>query len=171
MSDFTIIDGPVYISSSLATALRGCHISEQVREFHTMIDEPAPSVPTVPDHDAVRQRLALVLEECTELMEAAGMAKAWLKGMYFLRGALKSNAVHIAPNLVAMTDALADQDYVVEGTRQRFGIDGGPIANEVHRSNMAKRGAGKDAAGKWQKPEGWTPPDIDGELCKQGWKK
>lgn len=29
----------------------------------------------------------------------------------------------------------------------------------------------KRADGKHMKPEGWTPPDVAGELVKQGWKK
>ena len=63
-----------------------------------------------------------------------------------------------------------DLDYVVEGTRLEFEIDGGPIAVEVHRSNMAKVGGPVREDGKRLKPPGWTPPDIAGELRKQGWK-
>lgn len=47
------------------------------------------------------------------------------------------------------------------------GIDVRPLFAEVQRSNLAKAG-GKVIDGKLRKPEGWTPPDIRGELIKQG---
>jgi hypothetical protein len=49
-------------------------------------------------------------------------------------------------------------------------IDGAPIAAEVHRANMAKVGGPKSPTGKQLKPPGWTPPDIFGELKRQGWE-
>ena len=73
-------------------------------------------------------------------------------------------------NLVELVDALADLDYVVEGTRIEFGINGKPIADAVHAANMAKVGGGIRGDGKINKPEGWQPPDIAGELRKQGWE-
>jgi predicted HAD superfamily Cof-like phosphohydrolase len=63
---------------------------------------------------------------------------------------------------------MADLDYVVEGTRLEFGIDGEPIAAEVHRANMAKTEGPVAPDGKRLKPPGWTPPDIAGVLRKQG---
>jgi predicted HAD superfamily Cof-like phosphohydrolase len=72
-------------------------------------------------------------------------------------------------DLVEMVDALADIDYVVEGTRLEFGVKGEPIAAEVHRTNMTKLGGGTDASGKRTKPPGWQPPDIETLLVEQGW--
>ena len=69
----------------------------------------------------------------------------------------------------AFADALADLDYVIEGTRLEFGIDGWPIAQAVHKSNMAKVGSKVREDGKILKGPDWTPPDIAGELRKQGW--
>ena len=66
-------------------------------------------------------------------------------------------------------DALADLDYVVEGSRLSFGVHGDAIADEVHRANMTKMGGGRDEHGKVKKPEGWTPPDIEKCLRDQGW--
>lgn len=76
-------------------------------------------------------------------------------------------------DLVEFADALADLDYVIEGTRLEFGINGAPIAAEVHRSNLSKLGPNGPMLredGKILKPPGWTPPDIAGELRKQGWQ-
>jgi predicted HAD superfamily Cof-like phosphohydrolase len=77
----------------------------------------------------------------------------------------------IRVDLPELADALADLDYVVEGARLEFGINGAPIATEVHRANMAKLDGPVREDGKKQKPEGWKPPDIESELRKQGWEK
>lgn len=123
-------------------------LRDQVAEFHAMIGEPAPDSPmTKPPTSLLAQRIGFIESEVDELEEAIERR-----------------------DLVDIADALADIVYFVEGTFQRLGIDSGPILAEVHRSNMAKRGAGKDANGKWQKPNGWTQPDIAGELRKQGWR-
>ena len=81
-------------------------------------------------------------------------------------------AIHnaeIKVRLPEFIDATHDLDYVVEGTRLECGVDGAPIAAEVHRANMAKAHGPMREDGKRLKPEGWTPPDIEGELVKQGW--
>jgi predicted HAD superfamily Cof-like phosphohydrolase len=51
-------------------------------------------------------------------------------------------------------------DYVVEGTRLEFGIDGESIAEEVHRTNMLKTDGPTSPEGKRLKPPGWEPPRI-----------
>ena len=76
---------------------------------------------------------------------------------------------HVNVKMADLADGLADIDYVVEGTRLEFGIDGDAIAEEVHRANMAKAGGPIAPNGKRLKPPGWTPPDIEGELRKQRW--
>ena len=68
--------------------------------------------------------------------------------------------------------ALAGLDYVVEGARLEFGINGLPIADEVHRANMAKAGGPKRADGKHMKPEGWTPHEVHrANMAKAGGPK
>ena len=72
-----------------------------------------------------------------------------------------------------MSRALGEEigaEAVVEGCRVEMGINGAPIAAEVHRANMAKVGGPISPQGKRLKPPGWTPPDIEGELRKQGWR-
>ncbi len=76
----------------------------------------------------------------------------------------------IMVDIAALADACADLAYVVEGTNLEFGINGDEIMAEVHRANMTKAGGGKDEHGKAIKPPGWTPPDIEGVLRKQGWQ-
>jgi predicted HAD superfamily Cof-like phosphohydrolase len=74
-----------------------------------------------------------------------------------------------ANDLVEIADALADIIYIACGTAVSYGIPLDKVFEEVHRSNMAKLVDGKVLRredGKVQKPEGWTPPDIEGVLKK-----
>ena len=147
---------------------------KHVREFHTAFGCPAPSKPTVPPDDRLRLRLRLVLEEVTELFDACAVCEEIAGQLHGALIELESGGDGIffkdEYDMVKVADALADIDYVVEGMRLELGIDGEPIAAEVHRSNMAKVGATQREDGKILKPPGWTPPDIEGELRKQGWE-
>lgn len=51
--------------------------------------------------------------------------------------------------------------------RLELGIE----ASEVHRANMTKATGPIAPNGKRMKPPGFRPPDIVGELKKQGWKR
>lgn len=153
-------------------------LREQVKAFHYMIGAPVLSTPDVPPEDRVRLRLRLIAEEFVELLDAAlGKPSPRDGDAWELWNLLTSQALYdyinkapLAVNLPEFADALADLDYVIEGSRLEFGITGAPIAAIVHASNMAKRGGPVDASGKQRKPEGWQPPDIAGELRRQGWK-
>jgi predicted HAD superfamily Cof-like phosphohydrolase len=79
-------------------------------------------------------------------------------------------------DMVKVADGIADSIYVLLGTAIAFGIDLEPIWEAVHDSNMKKvRHDMSDEANntihKVVKPEGWQPPDIEGLLKAQGWKK
>lgn len=91
------------------------------------------------------RRARLIVTEAAEFCDAAGTA-----------------------NMVEMVDALADLLVVVYGTACEMGVDLEPVFAEVHRSNMSKNG-GKDEGGKVLKGDTYSPPDIAGELVKQGW--
>src|SRR5688572_17230344 len=140
-------------------------IRDQVLEFHRAFGVPVAEKPGVPSDERVRLRLMLVAEEFVELLEDIGVDA---ESVDFIEYALESLqfAELSNPNIIGIADAIADLDYVIEGTRLEFGINGEPIAAEVHRSNMAKLGGAVRADGKIMKPAGWTPPDIEGELRK-----
>jgi predicted HAD superfamily Cof-like phosphohydrolase len=159
-------------------------IRQQVSEFHRAFGVAIVDKPAVPDAKTVRLRAKLITEECLEMLESLfGRQRA----IDIVRDKITEIIDFAEPdcdggvkdilldtvNIVGFADALADIDYVVEGSRLAFGIDGLPVAAEVHRSNMAKLGPdGKPIVredGKRLKPEGWTPPDIENELRKQGW--
>ncbi len=146
-------------------------IQAQVRAFHDAAGVVTPSIPQIPDDDRIRLRANLVTEEfCEFLLSVYPQFKDMQHGAVLFR--LKQAMEYMKPkvDLVAMADALADLDYVVEGTRLICGIDGGPVAEEVHRSNMTKFGPGswKRDDGKVMKPPDWKPPDIEGVLRRQG---
>jgi predicted HAD superfamily Cof-like phosphohydrolase len=147
-------------------------LSRQVREFHEAMGLPTAEAPTIPkEARRVRLRLALIAEEFLEVITAAcplwdGTRKDEVADL--LRDTIENYPIDVS--LPDFVDGLADLDYVIEGTRLEFGIQGAPIAAEVHRANMAKVGGPKSPTGKQLKPEGWKPPDIAGELQKQGWK-
>jgi predicted HAD superfamily Cof-like phosphohydrolase len=146
-------------------------LRDQVREFHRVFEHPTAEKPTIPSDARVRLRLHLIAEEFTELMfacfgEAVVGANKYEAMLEFDKLCL---AHTIKVDLPEVADALADLDYVVEGMRLEFSIDGGPIADEVHAANLRKIGGGRRADGKTAKPSNWTPPDIAGELRRQGW--
>ncbi len=146
-------------------------IRRQVREFHNAAGVVTPETPQLPEDERIKLRVNLVTEEfCEFLTSVYPQFKDMQHGAVLFR--LKQAMEYMPPkvDLVAMADALADLDYVVEGTRLVCGIDGGPVAEEVHRSNMTKFGPGswKREDGKVMKPPDWQPPDIEGVLRKQG---
>lgn len=171
----------------------------RVIAFHMKYGHPVNTTPAVPSEEQVRFRLKLIAEEFFELLEAAGMIGGAARDRVheYIDDALPFKGL----NLPEFIDALADLDHVIEGTRLVFGVDGEPIAAEVHRANMNKKalyectdcgnqkvvhpggaeeeqcmGCGSDDGehhyppDKPVKPPGWKPPDIAGELKKQGWK-
>lgn len=91
-------------------------------------------------------RKDLIVEECEELVRA-----------------VEGN------DLVEAADALCDIIYVVMGAAVTWGIDLGPLMEEVHQSNMAKEGGGFKNNGKVKKPVGWQPPRIKELLEEQGY--
>jgi len=223
-------------------------IRQQVEEFMDAAGQEVLGKPQVPFANIIRMRLRLILEEVGELLEACegeelpgAKPSSVPSALSFLVEASCVTGPALAEDvdLKAVTDALADIDYVVEGMRLALGINGKPIADEVHRSNMAKFAdeveifhhvpllrhaiarannlpipepikeyrdldpgwyyvdnkypehgcvgpfgtrqeteahafsAGyvfKREDGKHMKPKDWQPPDIAGELKKQGWE-
>ncbi len=119
---------------------------QMTRDFHTRFLADNRTIPRLPKDDLVRTRCRLLTEETGEFVDAAAER-----------------------DIVGMTDALADILYVVLGTANVMGIDLEPVFAEVHRSNMSKDTPGP-GCGKPSKGVGFSPPDIRGELLRQGWE-
>jgi predicted HAD superfamily Cof-like phosphohydrolase len=106
----------------------------------------SPDSPPVTSKE-IELRVSLIKEEAKELTDA-------LEGGDF----------------VGAADGIVDLLVVTFGTASCLGINVGPLWDLVYINNMSKVGGPKDPeTGKQLKPEGWEPPDIEGELKKQGW--
>lgn len=124
---------------------------DMVREFMTEVaGQACPTVPTKLDTDTLRLRLRLIAEEADELLQSCQIS----------RNCQISNIYSDDVDYSEFLDALADLEYVIAGTYVAMGIDGEAVFQEVHRSNMAKKGGHLNEVGKFIKPATWTPPNI-----------
>lgn len=147
-------------------------LRSNVTAFHRAFDLAIGDRPGVPEDREVRLRANLISEEFLETIESlfckSRLARAALWLVRKLLG-LVARRARVRVDFPAFADGLADLMYVAEGGFVAFGIDSRPVHAEVQRSNMAKVGGSRRADGKWLKPSGWTPPDIEGVLRAQGW--
>lgn len=143
-------------------------LRKRLIQFHRVMRVPIHCTPIIPTEDRIRLRLKLITEEFLELLDAVydyGPGDFDNAGGRILVGVEDEN---IRVRLDKMVDALADLDYVIEGTRLEFGVHGKPIAKLVHEANMRKAGGPIREDGKILKPDDWKPPDIYSELKRQG---
>lgn len=163
-------------------------IREKLIEFHRTMGVPVLSSPQIPPDERVRLRAKLIVEEALEFVEAcfgidpnvlstptAAAATETLRCQALeleldeIKGRLQViiEDLPVRLDLPGAADALADIAYVAEGANLEFGIDSGPVLDEVHGANMAKVGGPIREDGKRLKPPGWQPPDIIGVLVRQ----
>ena len=114
---------------------------EDVLAFHKAFELTINEKPTVPNAEDRTLRISLIREEAQEFFEATA-----------------------TQDLEQVADALADLIYVAIGAAITWGVDLRPVWEAVQASNMAKIGGSKRADGKWLKPDGWQPPDIQSAL-------
>lgn len=155
-------------------------IREQVETFHRAMGQPVLDKPQIPDEATVRKRLRFIAEEFRELMTAC-LADPHASDMNLAQSYETVVATDLLVDMVTrcplkeeidlpeVVDALADLDYVIEGMRLEFGVNGAPIAERVHEANMAKLAGPVREDGKRLKPDGWMPPDVGEALRLQGW--
>ncbi len=146
---------------------------EQVLEFHQLFDMPFATRPGMhgwSETDAIIiGRMATEMENMAEYLHGHMMNNK--HGDLVLRTNLMVEELGellramAEDDKVEALDALCDLRYVADGTAHALGM--GEIFHEafdeVHRTNMAKAPGGvveRDAAGRIQKPEGWTKPDL-----------
>jgi len=146
-------------------------LRDQVRAFHLEAGAPILETPTVPPDDRVKLRLKLAAEEFCELLTACGCGKYAVEDVWDRIRYVVEIAGTGPVDIVAVADALADLDFVNEGMRLEFGIDGEPIADEVARSNMSKFPTTVRADGKILKGPHYSPPDLVRVLREQGWSE
>jgi len=155
------------------TYFRKTEINKQVFAFRRANNDPISLRPEPPEADRVRLYAGLIAEEAFETISAMyGDPPSFTIHKEATMELIQKMPVDV--DMIEVADGLGDVDYVVENARQEFGIDGLPISEEIQRTNMAKFGPGswvRESDGKRMKPNGWTPPNIRGELLKQGWRE
>lgn len=159
--------------TALVTELRSVDRERMVREFFVVARQAAPRCPVIPSDDVVRFRAKLMIEEgvveSLESLFAGYKPEPWRFDRIKRDLAFYIQNATVKVNLPKFIDATVDTDFVVEGSRVALGVRSAPIWAEVQRANMAKAGGPVRSDGKLLKPEGWTPPDIEGCLRAQGW--
>jgi predicted HAD superfamily Cof-like phosphohydrolase len=147
-------------NTRLVVELRRTDRKRMVREFHSVMGQAIGARPKVPSDTVVRNRVRFMGEEFVELVEAAYgdyKVEPWRlqtmkEAIYFV---IENFPVQV--KMVPFIDATIDIDYFSEGTRIEFGVNSTPLY-----------GPKRESDGKRLKPVDWTPPDILGELIKQG---
>lgn len=115
--------------------------------------QEVPPTPQLVNQEIVQLRINLIEEEITELLETLYAIRNRNLGA----GALtEGEKLHV---LTQLADAIADVNYVVDGTAVAFGLDGEAIFNIVHAANMEKLGGPIREDGKQGKPPGWQKPE------------
>jgi predicted HAD superfamily Cof-like phosphohydrolase len=136
-----------------------------VAAFHDAMELPVGDTPEIRMPEL---RAKLLMEETAETVAALGFhvdAVIWEPGSAGARKVAQYK-VDADENLAEVIDGLCDIVYVALGAAATFGVDLDVFFREVQRSNMAKVGGERREDGKRLKPEGWTPPDIEGILAK-----
>lgn len=117
---------------------------DMVKEFHMEFGISVMPVPCIPEKKISLLRCRLILEELEELVEAFDQN-----------------------DIIEVADAIGDLLYVVLGTAVSCGINIQPIFEEIHRSNMTKKGGVLREDGKLIKPPTYSPPNIKDILLEQ----
>ena len=110
---------------------------EIVKEFHKQNKLPISEAPKTLGTLQQINRESLILEEFSEYVEAA------------------SNK-----DIRKIAKELTDLLYVVIGTFVEHGLPMDRLFEEIHRSNMTKKGGGLSMLGKLLKPKQYREPDL-----------
>ena len=141
-------------------------LQSQVIAFHKLFGQDIAPSPSVPSKKVIDLRVRLIAEEAFEIFEALyGSYPEWEMCQSLIANVLLTKEPRV--DLAKLADGFGDLDYVVEGARLAFGIDGESVADAIHAANVAKVGGKISETGKRLKPLQWQLPDIEGVLQKQ----
>lgn len=136
--------------------------------------QAVPTIPGLPSPEIRRLRAQLILEEVFETVEALGFVVCTrvFDPDYLVHRTLDTRGLTLVEtdstlNFEKAIDGCIDTIYVCVGTLMSMGVPDLPFSQEVCRANEAKFPDGKPVvndAGKFQKPDGWNPPDIAGVM-------
>jgi predicted HAD superfamily Cof-like phosphohydrolase len=128
--------------------------------------------PTVPSDETIRLHTRIDSEEFVEKLDALyddPAAIAQLKHLFRWFAEYSPIRKDLHNRLPDFADALADCAFTNEGFATAFGINLDRVFEVVAAANLRKKD-GPIVDGKRMKPEGWQPPDVAGELRRQGWE-
>ena len=127
----------------------------QVEEWMIKAGQVCPPKPTIPSREERVLRAKIIAEELLELCEAFDI------GLEINCGNIRTHVHGDDVDLVAAADATGDLKCVVIGTDIAMGIDGEPVFQEIHRSNMTKFIDGyRREDGKWVKGPSYSPANL-----------
>lgn len=143
---------------------------QRVEKFMLLAGQSVAACPSLRGVEIRKFRAELILEEALETIQALGFNVV----MKPFDGELEisSRQTH-EPNLIEIADGCADIKVVTTGTLSALGISDIALQEEVDQNNLRKFGPGgyRREDGKWIKPSGHLPPDIESVLVAQGWEK
>jgi predicted HAD superfamily Cof-like phosphohydrolase len=144
-------------------------LREGVEQFRKASRIPTFNRLEVPPLERIQLAGSLCIEETLETLEAMGADSGTIMAMKVLAEQAIRTLDRSHFDMIKVADGLGDSDYVNEWARCEFGIEGGPIADEIQTKNMEKFGPGSRFRedGKVLKPPDWTPPDIGTVLNRQ----
>jgi predicted HAD superfamily Cof-like phosphohydrolase len=120
---------------------------EDMVEFEKeVMNAEHPETPTIPSNKVKELRKKIIMEEIEETFNAMEY-----------------------DDMIEIADGIVDSIVLLIGTAIVYGIDIRPIWDEVHKTNMAKKGGALREDGKKMKPKNWQVPDIKSILVDQGW--
>lgn len=146
-------------------------LQEKVATFHVAMGQVDSETPRdlTPEERTLRARL--IAEESAEtVVSLIGEARAVSLFLDMVSKVRYARGARGPGDIAEIADGCIDLQVVASGTLLVAGIYDDPLIDLVMKANMAKVGGGKDANSKFMKPPGWLPPDIRGELVRQGWK-
>lgn len=139
---------------------------KRVRTFMQKVGQDTPTDVVVPDANIRVLRAKLILEEALETVEALGVTVRVGEGGPLIEEEKLQYADGNPVDVEGVVDGCADISVVTVGTLIAFGVDDEPVLEEVDSANLRKFGPGSYMRedGKWMKPPGWTPPNIDAAI-------
>lgn len=143
-------------------------LQNNVKNWMIKVGQPTPSFPQKPDNLSRILRVSLLLEEVFEFAEASGIEITLKDDIKPLTIEDLNYNITGEPDLVAISDALGDIDYVSAGGACAYGIDMEPIVEEICRSNDSKLIDGyRRDDGKWIKGPKYSPANLSKIIDKQ----
>lgn len=145
-------------------------LQTNIRDFMVKAGQIVREKPSELTKEEAELRVRLVFEEAFELANALGVSihngnRAFSENDFAYQ---ILDTCYDQQDITLAADAIADLNYVVNGTAVAMGIDMEPIDEEVHDSNMSKFIDGyRREDGKWVKGPSYRPANIKALIEKQ----